>query len=182
MSPDVEQLVAEYVQRQNTEAAEGYSTKNLATSIQNVADGLSAHIKECREHRESEAAFKATTHERLDRIEAGRTKSLVPAPLPPMRSREDSSHDLRAFASATTVAAIEGLKRQDTTPEAMVAQVVAQEQAKRDLTRLQAEESQRTKDAEDRRVFRRKLAVAALSGGGVLATLFEAIRGAWPHN
>ena len=155
----------------------------MATSIQNVAEGLAAHVKECREHRDSQKILAASTDARLVSLEAGKMNGSKPppAPLPPMRSREDSSHDLHAVADKITVAAIEGLKRQDTTPEAMVAQVVAQEQAKRDLARLQAEETQRAKDAADRRRFLRNMAVAAVSGGGALASLFEAVKGALHH-
>lgn len=180
VNADTEQLLRDYVERQNTEAAEGYSTRNLATSIRNVAEGLAAHVKECTEHRASQTMRVASVLTRLESLEAG-VKSSRGESLPPMRSREDSSHDLHAIADKVTVAAIEGLKRQDTTPEAMVAQVVAQEQAKRDLARLQAEEAQRVEDAKNRRKFLRNMAVAAVSGGGALASLFEAIKGAWHH-
>ena len=183
MDPNTEQLLRDYVQRQNTEAAEGYSTRNLATSIKNVADGLAAHVKECTEHRESQSMKVASIHARLESIEAGTAKTISPPPLPPMRSREDSSHDLKEFADAVAREALEASRSPNPsdTPEARVEKVVDETLKKRDAERelaaFRAGEASRQKAANDRRSLMGQLFLAAVSGGGV----FEIVKALLHH-
>jgi len=193
VNPDTEQLLREYVERQNTEAAEGYSVRNLRKSIENIADGLSKHEQECTDHRKSEAMRAASMNKRIETLEAESSRPIPPATrsLPPMRSREDSTHDLHETADKLTTALFEGLRDPDKTPEDAIKKAVKEiEEEKARARRLaeleaaeaerQAAESQAIADAAKRKEERRKLigrlAVAAVGGGSIFVPLFEALK------
>lgn len=184
MNADTEELLRDYVQRQNTEAAEGYSTRNLATSIKNVAEGLAAHVKECTEHRASQTMRVASMQSRLESLEAGTAKTL--APPPPIRSSEDSSHDLKEFAEAVKKEAVEGYLSPVSTPDERVAKVVddtlKKRESEREFAALRAAEAQRIQDAIDRRKLFGKLALAVLGGGSAFTSLFEVVKGLLSHH
>jgi hypothetical protein len=153
--------------------------------VETVADGLLEHIQECHEQRKENLVTRQSVDLRLARLESdSATKPVRPSapPLPPMRSREDSSHDLKEFAERVQKSAIEGFKDPDKTPDALVREIVADEQAKRDLKRLQDLEAIRAQEVADRRKFWRTIAIAAVSGGGALTGLFEATKGLLAHH
>lgn len=103
--------------------------------------------------------------------------------LPPMRPEERSSHNWAALADKVADAAEEGARRQDTTPEAMIRKVIADEAARRaeqhDLARLRREEDERAAAALQARIDRRKMVrsviKAALSGVAAFLSL-EAVK------
>jgi hypothetical protein len=203
MSPDVEKLLVDFVTHANEEILGEHSTKNLhlkvdglSKAVQTVAEGLSAHVQECTRHREAENIRERSTHERLVSLEAGGAKTLAPPSLPPMRSEADSSHDLHATADKITVAALEGIRDPHKTPEETIANVVKQieeeSRIKRRLAELEAAEQARVEDARrakeekqrlqsERRKFWANIAVAAVGGGGVIASAVEGLRGLFHH-
>lgn len=198
-TPDLDRRLARYLDKAEQHPIDE-QLEELKKATKNIGDGLAQHIQECSEHRRSEAMRVASTHARLEALEAaksggkgGPSTSLSP---PPMRPPEESRHDIEQIAGKAMAAAIEGIKRSDTTPEEMVRQVVVDEQKRRDqereLLRLQRaeadRETERLQEIEDRkkaRDARRKLwgqiALAAISSGSVVGTLIKVLEGAGHH-
>jgi hypothetical protein len=188
--PDLDQQLREFLSVAKTELLGDHTipklhvkVDELSRTVRTVADGLTAHIQECVRTRESARALAASVDTRLVGLEAGKTRA---PSLPPMRSREDSSHDLHAVADKITVAAIEGFKSPTKDAREEVAKVVDEIQQRRDeqrrLAELEALEAQRERDARDRRKFWRTILVAAVSGGGALTGLFEGLKGLAGHH
>jgi hypothetical protein len=125
---------------------------------------------------------------KVDKMIAAREAPITPVP---PRPELDSSHNLGEFAQKVERAALEGYKRQDSTPEAMVAEVVAEFEKKRERDRefkrlqqaeldRQAEDARRAADAQqaakDRAAFRRNIVIAIMGGGGAFTGAIEAVR------
>jgi hypothetical protein len=95
--------------------------------------------------------------------------------LPPMRPEERSSHNWAVLADKVADAAKEGTRREDTTPEAMVRKVIADEAARRaelhDLARLRKVDEDALQARIERRKMMRSVVKAALSGVAAFLSL-----------
>lgn len=152
----------------------GHTLEAMHVALGHVADGLSKHEAECSKRWADNDAQHASAHRRLVALEAH-----PPPTVPPMRSRETSSHDLAEFAERVKRSAIEGLQSPDTTPDARVREVVVEEQAARDERREL--ERLRTAEAEAKALLKeqarvrasavRSVVVGVLSGAGVAGVI-----------
>lgn len=158
---DLDKRLRGYLDRQDEERDAGHTLESLHRAVSTVATGLSDHMIECEKYRREARAASDSTHLRLVNLEARKVTSSTP---PAARDRETSSHDLEQFAEEIKKAAIEGFKRPDTTPEAKVQEVVAEELARKDQQRefeqLKADAKARQEAAAESKKTRSKILLA----------------------
>jgi hypothetical protein len=176
---------------------------DLRAAVEHFGENLAAHIQECHDFRTADNNLARSTEARLVNLESGGSKgrkSTPPPPpvsasiLPPMRSLEDSTHDLRIDVDTIKTATLEGARREDTTPDEEVEKALDKiiERKKNDarLAELEAKAAegiaqakalaeQVARKAEERSKFYRSLILQVLGGG---AALYEIVRQASGHH
>ena len=170
---DLDRRLTEFLDGVDAERGKGFTLASVHRAVTTASEGLARHELECSKRWEDNEKKHASTHKRLVALESAETET----PAAPFREREVSTHDLSDFADRVARSAIEGMQSPDTTPEARVREVVAQEQAareeRREFERLRKQEADAIAARADRKKTRaaaiRTVLVGVLSGAGVAA-------------